>query len=131
MAVVLTLDGTPRGEESCSFSCSAEPAEVPADDGDTGDRTGLTWSGMEGYFGHADIGDPNPPRPLPEDRLPRRLPPSKLHCRQCLRLRICLCTTVAPVAPPWVPKGPVERGWPVFSSDPPKCYPNNSCTAIK
>src|SRR5580704_7618220 len=53
MAVVLTLDGTPRGAESCPFSCSAEPSELPADDGDTGDRTGLAWSGMKGYFRHA------------------------------------------------------------------------------
>src|SRR5580704_1588766 len=69
MAAVLTLDRTRLWGESCSLSCSAEPSEVFAGEGDTAGREGLE---------SADMGDrkrtairasgtagPSPPHALP------------------------------------------------------------------
>jgi hypothetical protein len=78
MAAVLTLDSTLSGAESCSFSGSAEPLEVPADEGDTADRGGFAGSGMKGYFGHAGAGDPSRLGPA-ADRLSRPVALSKFE----------------------------------------------------
>lgn len=66
---MLTLDRTPLRPESCSFPCSPEPWEVPADEGDaegdTAVRRGLVSSGMKAYFGLRGDGDPTQPSPPP------------------------------------------------------------------
>src|ERR1017187_8972995 len=86
MAAVLTLVRTPPGRESCSFSCSGETPEAPADDGDTAGRRDLVSSGMKVTLGIRATGDPNPACAPAADRLPRPLtdPTSSehIHLRQ-------------------------------------------------
>src|SRR5258706_7503614 len=81
MATVLTLGRTPSRAESCSFSESTGPWEVPADEGDTAGRNGPAGGGVKGYFGLWGGGGENallPPArllPPPQPRSPHPPPP--------------------------------------------------------
>jgi hypothetical protein len=80
MAAVLTLDRTRFGEESCWLSWSDETPEVPPDEEDTVDRSGLVSSGMKGEWALAHR-RPEPAYAPAADRLSRPVPPSKRDFR--------------------------------------------------